>query len=463
MNKVRAILAAVLLTSMPASAGETGFQVVTDSRVMHSLLAGLMGENASLELLSVDPSERRAQLDKSDLFFRLDEDADGESADTAQAGSSRQSISVLRSEPLKVLPSRGNRDSPDPYFWMDSRNVLILIAEMTSVLINSDPARAHVYRRNFNSLNARASRLDRGLEYGYRDLQGASAVLYHDVLQYFEQAYALKTSSVLLASGQREVDIAELVQAREQLLKGEAVCLLVDASKPAAQQELLLQGTDARLGRLDVTGTSFPAGADLYFELMKYNTREIKRCLGREDGIGEDAELPLASNTEVKSGRFMLTDHDGNLFSDSDMRGNYHLVNFGYTYCPDICPTSLMVLGRVISLLGERAESLRYYFITVDPGRDSAQRLKQYVSYFSPSLTGLTGSEAMIDRVAKRFKIKYEKQVDPSADPDRYAVDHSTGIYLMAPDGEFVTRFAYSLSAEQIVEKLGAHLRSGDS
>jgi protein SCO1/2 len=127
--------------------------------------------------------------------------------------------------------------------------------------------------------------------------------------------------------------------------------------------------------------------------------------------------------------------------------------------------------------LGERAESLRYYFITVDPGRDSAQRLKQYVSYFSPSLTGLTGSEAMIDRVAKRFKIKYEKQVDPSADPDRYAVDHSTGIYLMAPDGEFVTRFAYSLSAEQIVEKLGAysfsaeqiveklgaHLRSGDS
>jgi hypothetical protein len=75
-----------------------------------------MGENASLELLSVELDERQAQLDKSDLFFRLDEDADGESADTAQAGSSRQSISVLRNEPLKVLPSRGNRDRPDPYF-----------------------------------------------------------------------------------------------------------------------------------------------------------------------------------------------------------------------------------------------------------------------------------------------------------------------------------------------------------
>lgn len=463
MNKICAILAALVLTPMPVSAGETGFHVVTDSRVMHSLLAGLMGGNASLELLSADLSERRIQLDKSDLFFRLDEAANAESADAAEAGASRQSINVLHNEPLKVLPSRGNQDRPDPYFWMDSRNVLILIAEMTNVLINSDPVRAHVYRRNFNSLNARASRLDRSLEYGYRDLQGASAVLYHDVLQYFEQAYALKTSAVLMSSGQREVDIAELVRARELLLKGQASCLLVDASEPAAQQELLLQGTDARLGRLDVTGTSFATGPDLYFELMKYNTREIKRCLGREESDGGDAELPLASNTEVKSGRFMLTDHNGNLFSDTDMRGNYHLVNFGYTYCPDICPTSLTVMGRVIGLLGQRAESLRFYFITVDPGRDTAERLNQYVSYFSPSLTGLTGSEAMIDRVAKRFKIKYEKQVDPSADPERYAVDHSTGIYLMAPDGKFVTRFAYSLSAEQIVEKMGALVRSGGS
>ncbi|MCP4289717.1 MAG: zinc ABC transporter solute-binding protein [Gammaproteobacteria bacterium] len=427
---------------------------MTNSRVLHSLLSGLMGSTASLHLLSGDLNEQRIQLAKADLIFRLDEEMGGNSAGSTEPGANRQLISVLDNESLKVLPSRGNENIPDPYFWMDSRNVLILISEMTSALINNDPARAHVYRRNFNSLNQRASKLDRALEYGYRDLQGASAVLYHDVLQYFEQAYALKTSSVLVSFGQHEVDISELVRAREQLLSGQVSCLLVEVSQPAAQQELLLQNTKARLGQLDVRGTSFATGPDLYFELMEYNTREIKRCLGRQVGDLQGEELPPASNIEVNSGRFMLSDQNGNFFSDQDMRGNYHLVNFGYTYCPDVCPTSLLVMSRVVSLLGSRAESVRYYFITIDPERDTAERINQYVAYFSPRLIGLTGSDAMIARVAKHFKVKYEKEADPLGDPQRYAMNHSAGLYLMAPDGKFVIKFAYGLSAEQIVEKM---------
>lgn len=448
------ILAVLVLTSMRVSAGEAGFHVVTESRVLHSLLSGLMGEVTSLQLLSDNLNERRAQLEKANLFFHLGQGFNEESPGSVGLGTGRQVISVLGNESLKVLPSRENENKPDPYLWMDSRNALILIDEMTNVLINSDPARAHVYRRNYNRLNQRASKLDRALEYGYRDLKGASAVLYHDVLQYFEQAYAFSTSSVLTSSGKQEVDVTALVRAREQLLNGQVRCLLVDINKPAPHESLLLQNTQARLGRLDVSGTSFPSGPDLYFELMEYNTRVIKECIGHQAEVVQGEELPLASYADIKIGRFMLTDHKGNLFTDRDMLGNYQLVNFGYTYCPDVCPTSLLTMSEVMGLLDSQAESLRYYFITVDPARDTAERMNQFVAHFSSRLIGLTGSEAMIARVAKLFGIKYEKVADPSGDPRRYAMDHSAGLFLMAPDGEFVTKFAYGLSAAQIAEKL---------
>ncbi|MFV3075778.1 SCO family protein [Niveispirillum fermenti] len=158
-------------------------------------------------------------------------------------------------------------------------------------------------------------------------------------------------------------------------------------------------------------------------------------------------------------GAFTLTSHDGRTVKDTDFDGKYRLIFFGYTYCPDICPTELQTVAQAMDLLGAEASEVQPLFITIDPARDTQAVLAEYVRLFHPSIIGLTGSDAQIADVAKAYRVYYARSQGAEY-PDAYLMDHSTFVYLMAPDGGFVTVLAKGTTAEQMVEAIHAHKRS---
>jgi protein SCO1 len=137
-------------------------------------------------------------------------------------------------------------------------------------------------------------------------------------------------------------------------------------------------------------------------------------------------------------GTFHLIDQNGKPFSDQDMKGKPYLVFFGYTHCPDICPTTLFEMSQLFRKLGPDAKRVGALFITVDPVRDTQSVLKDYMSSFDPHLRGLTGDQKAIDQVMRDYRV-YAKKV-PLEGTD-YSMDHSAIIYLMDKDGRFVAPF----------------------
>lgn len=159
-------------------------------------------------------------------------------------------------------------------------------------------------------------------------------------------------------------------------------------------------------------------------------------------------------------GPFTLTAHDGRIVSDADFKGKYKLVFFGYTFCPDICPTELQTIAQAMDLMGDSGADVQPLFITIDPVRDTAPVMADYVKLFHPSVIGLTGTPEQIAAVAKEYRVYYARsQGEP--DPTQYLMDHSTFSYLMAPDGSFVTVFAKDTTPEQMVEAITAHRSKG--
>lgn len=152
--------------------------------------------------------------------------------------------------------------------------------------------------------------------------------------------------------------------------------------------------------------------------------------------------------------RYMLMDANGRAVSNQDFPRRYQLIAFGYTFCPDICPTTLAEMARVLERLGPEAARLQPLFITVDPERDSAAVLREYTAFFDPRILGLTGSPALVRRAADNFKVRYEKVREPGAPANRYAVDHSAGLYLLGPDGHFIRKFAYATTPDEIAERI---------
>jgi protein SCO1/2 len=153
-------------------------------------------------------------------------------------------------------------------------------------------------------------------------------------------------------------------------------------------------------------------------------------------------------------GPFKLTDQNGKLRSDADFRGEYTLVFFGYTNCPDVCPTTLQTLTDAMTDLGPKAEKVTPVFITVDPERDTAKALKDYAANFTPRLVMLTGSPADIAAVAKEYRVYYAK----AGEGPNYAMDHTALIYLMGPDGTYVTHYAPQATADDIAKDLSKRL-----
>ncbi len=174
------------------------------------------------------------------------------------------------------------------------------------------------------------------------------------------------------------------------------------------------------------------------------------------------AGTPASSAGASKvGGRFVLLNHHGHAVSDASFQGRYLLVTFGYTYCPDICPTILATLAQVIDDLGDQAEQLVPLFISVDPKRDTVEQMADYVTNFHPRLVGLTGSDAMIKRLTEGYRVRFRHVPDPDGDPQAYTIDHSGAIFLMGQDGEFLAKFLPGVAPDVIVEQIERNLGGG--
>lgn len=167
----------------------------------------------------------------------------------------------------------------------------------------------------------------------------------------------------------------------------------------------------------------------------------------------------LMWNREPVGGPFALVDHTNTPRSDRDFRGRLMLVYFGFTYCPDVCPTDLMAIGQALDQLGPDAEMVQPLFITVDPERDTAEHLAEYVPLFHPRLIGLTGSLDAIRSAADAYKVYFERIATGTAAGD-YTVDHTAFIYLMDRDGKYLGFFPPGTSPERMVEIIRPRLNA---
>lgn len=157
-------------------------------------------------------------------------------------------------------------------------------------------------------------------------------------------------------------------------------------------------------------------------------------------------------------GPFALTDQDGRLRRDSDFRGRLMIVYFGYTFCPDVCPTDLMAITQALDALGPEAAGIQPVFITIDPERDN-QVMAEYLKAFHHSFIGLTGSPEDIRKVANAYKAFYVRVVDPRT--GEYSIDHSGVIYLMGRDGKYLGFMPPQTAPDRLLEILRKYLANG--
>jgi cytochrome oxidase Cu insertion factor (SCO1/SenC/PrrC family) len=154
-------------------------------------------------------------------------------------------------------------------------------------------------------------------------------------------------------------------------------------------------------------------------------------------------------------GPFELIDQDGHIRTERDFRGKWTLVYFGYTYCPDVCPTTLQDMATALRRLGPKSRQIVPVFITLDPDRDHPDVLRKYLSAFGPEFTGLTGTPKEIISVAHAYRVYFAKR--PLAGGG-YSVDHASAIYLMNPQGQFVTILDDREGAAALEKDLASHV-----
>jgi protein SCO1/2 len=171
--------------------------------------------------------------------------------------------------------------------------------------------------------------------------------------------------------------------------------------------------------------------------------------------ISGRAPSPIGSAVAGVGGPFRLQDQAGKTVTDKDMKGRPFLVFFGFTHCPDICPTTLFDVSQILQKLGPDADRTGALFITVDPERDTAAVLKDYLSNFDPHLRGLTGDRASIDAALKAYRV-YAKKVP--LDGGDYTMDHTALVYLMDKDGQFVAPFDLKRTPEAAAADLRRYL-----
>ena len=159
-------------------------------------------------------------------------------------------------------------------------------------------------------------------------------------------------------------------------------------------------------------------------------------------------------------GNFKLTDHNGIARDSREFRGRLMLIYFGYTFCPDICPTSLQIMNLALENLKGKAKKIQPIFISIDPTRDTPKLLKKYIKNFHPSLIGFTGSTKSIKDVAKKFRVYFAKtsKIEPKTGTADYLMDHSSILFLLDRKGRYLTHFNHQSQPEAITKVLQKYL-----
>jgi len=162
-----------------------------------------------------------------------------------------------------------------------------------------------------------------------------------------------------------------------------------------------------------------------------------------------------ATQASSVGGPFSLVDQDGRAVTEADMKGKPHLVFFGFTHCPDVCPTSLYEMTQALDALGADAEKTEAFFVTVDPARDTPEAMKAYLKSFSPRIRGLTGTQEQVDGMVKAYKVYARKQPLEGGD---YTMDHTAVVYLMDRNGNFVAPLNLKRSPEEVAAEIRRYI-----
>lgn len=197
-------------------------------------------------------------------------------------------------------------------------------------------------------------------------------------------------------------------------------------------------------------GIALVAGYGLYVWQGRWEEASARRY--------EEASLanPGGEGGEAVGGAFSLTDQDGKTVTEHDFGGKYLLLTFGFTYCPDVCPTKLQDMALTLDALGGDAQWVQPVFITIDPQRDTPAQLKNYVALYHNNIQGLTGTAAQIADVAKKYKVYYKRGEDVG--DGNYMMDHSTQIYLTDRDGKALEIFGDGAGAEVMAQTIRKYL-----
>ncbi|KAG2487736.1 hypothetical protein HYH03_013734 [Edaphochlamys debaryana] len=189
------------------------------------------------------------------------------------------------------------------------------------------------------------------------------------------------------------------------------------------------------------------AGAGITYATRVYTDEKLQKSSVQSQQVVGQASV---------GGPFELIDQDGKKFTDRDLRGEFALLYFGFTHCPDICPDELEKVAEAVTLIEKwTAANVRPVFISVDPKRDKPAICKEYVREFHPRMVGLTGDMDRIKAVSKSYRVYYNKTGESETD---YLVDHSIIHYLVDPDGEFVTFFGKNTDAQQLALQVLDHM-----
>lgn len=172
-------------------------------------------------------------------------------------------------------------------------------------------------------------------------------------------------------------------------------------------------------------------------------------------GAADAGGIEIAVNRDA-TGSFALVAHTGKRVTERDFGGRFLLVYFGYTSCPDVCPTDLLAIGEAIKQLGEAGKRVQPLFVTVDPERDSAEVLARYVTHFHPRFFGLTGTPEEVAIAAQNFGAIHVKAVGREG---RYTVDHSAFTYLLGPDARFRAAFEHGAGPGRLAAAIRKHLQ----
>ena len=174
---------------------------------------------------------------------------------------------------------------------------------------------------------------------------------------------------------------------------------------------------------------------------------------------GAPAPQVETSGKALIGGPFALVDQTGKTVTDKDFSGRYMLVFFGFTHCPDVCPAELQVMADALGQLGPKAAEIVPVFITLDPERDTPEAVGAYVKNFGPNFVGLTGSPEAIAAAAKAYRVSFSKfEYKDNNGQSGYSIDHSTLLYLMDNNGEYITHFSYGTPAAKMTETLRRYL-----